>query len=217
MSASAHGTPMPSPVPGSPSISLLNALEAAIDAAGELRNIIAHDGEPAIALACAGRLEACVELADGQARFDGVNLLSLSRACSDVRNLVIELGPRPGKVIVRNSVLAQADPIAAALRDQYERALHLAQFSHTVQAASVHQRPIVNVAPSACRLLAIAARILPAVDRTRFAEEFRAELWEIARAGAGRRHQVRYALRQATRTVTLRSAVLAPRRRRASP
>jgi hypothetical protein len=48
-------------------------------------------------------------------------------------------------------------------------------------------------------------------------EECRAELWEIASAGAGRRQQIRYAVHVLIRVAPLRAAVLAPRRRNATP
>jgi hypothetical protein len=74
-----------------------------------------------------------------------------------------------------------------------------------------------GVAPSASRLLASAARWLPAADRTRYAEEYRSELWEIARAGAGRRTQLAYAVRQVMSAWRLRIELRAPQRRRAAP
>jgi hypothetical protein len=63
-------------------------------------------------------------------------------------------------------------------------------------AAALRQREATRVTPTAGRLLATAARLLPAVDRARYAEEFRSELWDIARAGAARRGQLRYACQQ---------------------
>jgi hypothetical protein len=66
--------------------------------------------------------------------------------------------------------------------------------------------------PLAGRLLA-AARLLPAGDRARWAEEFRSELTEIARAGAGRRGQLAYAGRVVLSARRLRADLRAPRRR----
>ncbi len=74
-----------------------------------------------------------------------------------------------------------------------------------------------RVAPSAGRVLAMAARLLPAADRTRYAAEFRSELWELAQAGAGRWRQLGYAGRQLLAACELRAALRAPRRRRAVP
>lgn len=74
-----------------------------------------------------------------------------------------------------------------------------------------------RIAPSAGRLAAAAAWLLPARDRTRFHEEYRSELWDLATAGAARRQQICYALRQLRCAVPLRFTVLSPRRRKASP
>jgi len=58
------------------------------------------------------------------------------------------------------------------------------------------RRQAVRLAPVAERLLAVAARLLPASDRVRYAGEFGSELWEIAHAGGRRRAQLAYAARQ---------------------
>ncbi len=70
---------------------------------------------------------------------------------------------------------------------------------------------------AAAWLLAVAAGLLAAADRTRYAAEFKAELWELAQAGAGRRAQVGYAARQVRSAVQLRAALRAPARRGATP
>jgi hypothetical protein len=85
----------------------------------------------------------------------------------------------------------------------------------TVEAS--HGRPAVRLAAPAVRLAAAAVRLLPATDRARYGEEFRNELRELAAAGAGRRQQIGYALRQFRCAVPLRLAVRVPRRRKASP
>jgi hypothetical protein len=63
-------------------------------------------------------------------------------------------------------------------------------------------------------LLATAARLLPAVDRPRYAMEFRAELSDIA-AGGSRRAQITYAIRLVLAAPHLRTELKAPRRRSA--
>jgi hypothetical protein len=73
-----------------------------------------------------------------------------------------------------------------------------------------------QVAPSAARLLACAARLLPAADRARHAEEYRSELWELAQAGAGRLGQLGYALRQLRSTPRTGRALRSLRRRGAA-
>ncbi len=74
-----------------------------------------------------------------------------------------------------------------------------------------------RVAPSAARLLAAATGLLAAADRARYSEEYRAELWEIAAAGGGRRQQLLYAVRQVRSAWRLRAALGMPRRRGAAP
>ena len=74
-----------------------------------------------------------------------------------------------------------------------------------------------RVAPSACRLVAVAAWLLPAGERVRYGEEYRSELHDLVGAGAGRRKQLGHAVRLVVRSVPLRLAVLAPRREKASP
>jgi hypothetical protein len=53
-----------------------------------------------------------------------------------------------------------------------------------------------RVVRSAVSLLAAASWLLPAANRGRYAEEYRAELWDLAQAGAGRIRQLRYAFCQ---------------------
>lgn len=74
-----------------------------------------------------------------------------------------------------------------------------------------------KVAPGAARLLAVAAQVLPAADRGRYAEEYRAELREIANAGLGRGRQLLYASRQLRAARQLRGELRAPQPRRAEP
>jgi hypothetical protein len=79
------------------------------------------------------------------------------------------------------------------------------------------QRSAVRMAPLAGRLLAVAAGLLPAGDRARYAEEFLSELTEMAQAGARRRQQLVYAARVALSARRLRADLRAPRRRGAAP
>ncbi len=67
------------------------------------------------------------------------------------------------------------------------------------------------------RLVAAAARVLPVGDRTRYAEELRSELWEIARAGGGWRPQLGHAARLVIAAPRLRAGLRIPRRRGAVP
>jgi hypothetical protein len=74
-----------------------------------------------------------------------------------------------------------------------------------------------QVAPSAGRLLAAAARLLPRADRGRYTEEFQSELSDLVAAGAGRRAQLAYAARLLAAARSLRVELRAPRRERAAP
>jgi hypothetical protein len=85
-------------------------------------------------------------------------------------------------------------------------------------AGQVHRGPCrVKPRPVAAGLLAAAARLLPAKERLRYAEEFRSELWEIAQAGGRCRAQLAYAARQLLAARRLRAALRAPQRRGAVP
>jgi hypothetical protein len=75
------------------------------------------------------------------------------------------------------------------------------------------RRQAVRLAPVAERLLAVAARLLPASDRVRYAGEFGSELWEIAHAGGRRRAQLAYAARQVRSAWRLGRELQAPQRR----
>jgi len=79
------------------------------------------------------------------------------------------------------------------------------------------EREVRRVAPSAARLLAVVARLLPASDRARYDEEFRSELQDLAQAGAGRFRQVAYALRQLRYARLTVAALRSPRRRGVTP
>jgi hypothetical protein len=70
-----------------------------------------------------------------------------------------------------------------------------------------------RVAPAAASLLTTAARLLPAAHRSRYAEEYRSELWDLAQAGAGRIRQLRYALCQFRNVVPMSVTLRSPRRR----
>ncbi len=73
------------------------------------------------------------------------------------------------------------------------------------------------VAPAARGLLAAAARMLPHESRERYLEEFQAELFDLAAAGAGRWLQMRYAARLVIRVPSLARTVRASNRKRAAP
>lgn len=92
-----------------------------------------------------------------------------------------------------------------------------AMFKLRNPAAAVRQHRDRRVALSATRLLTVAARMLPAAERARYAEEYRSELWELAQADAGCIRQLRYALRQLRSAPSMGFAVRSQRRRSAAP
>jgi hypothetical protein len=110
------------------------------------------------------------------------------------------------------SALARASAFASARDPDLANDLALAS-NPSVRRQSAG----VRIAPTAGRLLAAAAHLLPASDRGRYAAEFRAELWEIAHAGASRRGQLAYAAQQVRSARRLRAELRAPRRERAVP
>jgi hypothetical protein len=70
---------------------------------------------------------------------------------------------------------------------------------------------------SAVRLTRISARILPAGERARYDEEWQAELYELAFAGASRWAQLIYALRVLNEAWVLRAELKAPAPQRLRP
>ena len=83
--------------------------------------------------------------------------------------------------------------------------------------ALADNRGVRRVAPSAAGLLAAVARLLPAADRSRYADEYLSELYDIAQSGAGRLQQLRYAFRQLQNVVPMSFVLRSPRRRSAVP
>lgn len=79
--------------------------------------------------------------------------------------------------------------------------------------------PVVEntAAATAVRLLTVAAHVLPAAERSRYAEEFRAELGDIVCEGKVRSRQLGYAARQLIAAWRLRKELRAPRRRKTVP
>lgn len=65
------------------------------------------------------------------------------------------------------------------------------------------------VTGTAIRIVTLAVRSLPPVDRCRYRDEFSSDLWELAAAGAGRVGQLRHAVRQLICAPSLRRALKA--------
>ncbi|MGJ6960364.1 hypothetical protein ACSDR0_00525 [Streptosporangium sp. G11] len=72
----------------------------------------------------------------------------------------------------------------------------------------------MTVAVLAGQLVDLATQVLPAAHRRRYAEELRAELWDLAVAKATPSMQVLYAIHQLGRVWQLRYELQAPGRRR---
>lgn len=79
------------------------------------------------------------------------------------------------------------------------------------------RRRHMKVASLAAHLVTAAARLLPAADRNRYAEEFQSELWDLAQARAGRLRQLQYALHQLLCAFPMGFALRSPRRKGATP
>lgn len=85
--------------------------------------------------------------------------------------------------------------------------------------ANMPRRALARTVPSAARLLSAAARLLGPAHQGRYAEEFRAELAAISRAGASRRAQLAYSCRTLAYAPRLRRELdaHAPRRGHRNP
>jgi hypothetical protein len=107
--------------------------------------------------------------------------------------------------------------LTRALGRELDRARVVTGFGVRHRYGDLQERPVARAATLAVRIATVATRLLPAVDRARYDEEYHSELWELAAAGKPRGQQIRCALRQFRCAVPLRFVVLAPRRRKASP
>lgn len=76
--------------------------------------------------------------------------------------------------------------------------------------------PRPKMARVAGLLVKVSSWVLPAAQRCRYAEEFRAELWDVAEAGPGRWRQLACAARQLGLAWELRVELKAPHRRKAA-
>jgi hypothetical protein len=104
--------------------------------------------------------------------------------------------------------LAHACVHARSLACVHEAAVDTAAFWDQVRAGRIR--------PWAARLAGAAAWLMPGGGRARYRSEFRSELCDIARTGARRRGQLRYAARQLCRAAPLRVAVIIHWRRKAT-
>lgn len=114
------------------------------------------------------------------------------------------------------SELADAFPslinLVSTVAIGFERAFsHISRASYDGVTAEEFLRELMvrRRAPAAGQVLALAAKLIPSVYRDRYSQEFRAELWEIADAGAPHRQQIKYAIRQLIRVSYIRRELLA--------
>lgn len=109
----------------------------------------------------------------------------------------------------------------ARLAAEVDRAAEIAAQAEisAQQAAAAALRPLKtrSVVPSATSVLGVAARLLPADDRARYAEEYRSELWDLSQAGAGHFGQLRYAFCQFRKALPMGFVLRSPRRRSSVP
>jgi hypothetical protein len=123
-------------------------------------------------------------------------------------------GARPRDVHGHRTRYRVSDLDYARARDAIN--LHRARIWHTGRGHALGRCEAGGVVPSAAGLLTAAARLLPAGDRARYGEEYRSELWDLARSGAGRVRQLGYALRQLRRAFPAGVALRSARRRSAA-
>jgi hypothetical protein len=191
---------------------LVRKLDRASELAHRLDLALAREGHPYrtrardLARACDRALDRAL---DGARVFDVELATNCYRVDAFARNLelggVFGLDLKRGRELVK--ALGQARELAAGLMAE-------GAWPSGKSGIRVGSR---RVTPSARRLVAVAARLLPAADRARYGEEYRSELWDLAAAGVGRCQQIGYAARQLYWAVPVHFALLGPRRRKASP
>ncbi len=159
---------------------------SARDLARDLDRACDHVG----ALAC--DLDRACDHARARGLAHGRRALIRARAQARVLDLARELDRADDLAHDLTRVLDLARDLDAARDLAYHLVKVLGQAAELARgrtAGDRGQRGPGRVAPWAGRLLAAAARLLPAADRARYGEEYRSELWEIAHARQSRRRQ----------------------------
>lgn len=111
---------------------------------------------------------------------------------------------------------ARARILADHLNAMGQRAVEISEHLERLSVQAPPAGPIVveekavPISRSAEHMVSLMMKLLPAVCRNRYAEEFNAELYDLARLKATRTVQVVYALRQFGRVWQLREALLRP-------
>lgn len=124
--------------------------------------------------------------------------------------IIIGLRPPPARTDPACELVRYIDDMRALIN-------HDLSSEGLVQREGRLNREAKRVVPRAARLLAAVTRLLPATDRSRYAEEFQSELWDLAQDGAGRIRQLGYALHLLRNIVPMGFALRSPRRRGAAP
>ena len=185
---------------------------ALVDAlVGDLNSALVGVGDLDRALTRVGDLADDLDRARAHALAD-----DLLRARAHARDLADELA-RIHDDLGLTCARDLADEIDSAYVSAYALAADLDLDRADARTNGSEQPGTRRVAPSAAGLLTTAARLLPAADRSRYAEEYRSELWDIAQAGGGRIKQWRYAFCQLRNALPMHVAVRSPRRRSSVP
>ena len=191
------------------------ALNRALDLARDLDHALTRALKRARRLDHARGLADGLELAHSRARDLARDLDGLDRAIYFDLGLVHNLANCLTRDLLgtrkyAESLVRMMDETAARDRSKQQQSLPLGTESRK-------GAPGRGVAPTARRLAAVAAWLLPGDKRARYGEEYRSELHDLAVGGAGRRQQLGYAIRLLAGALPLWVAVLAPRKGKASP
>lgn len=177
-----------------------------LTAAGS-RNVIWGARDSAVEL---GRIHAC---ARGLAHAVTEEAAELDRTRVMARQLVIDLGLASQRACAYVDNRRELLVSLHSARKSAENLVHaLDEQASAVQSAVV----AVRVSTPAQWLMDLALHALPVMERSRYAEEWRSELWDLAEGPGRRRRQVVHALRTAACAVPQRSGIREGRRRAAA-
>jgi hypothetical protein len=133
------------------------------------------------------------------------------------RNIARELARTARRAKAIRESFDQATPESFAVSPQNSAVSKPTDSAVEPLAGSSQENATAEVTYSASRLLGIACLVLPAAHRSRYIDEYRSELWELARNGQSRQKQLAYACHQLMRCLTLRSELTVPLKGSAEP
>src|SRR5262249_51012349 len=149
--------------------------------------------------------------------FDGTLTLARARDLRHVDARTRDLAP----AFDGSLVTSRARALARDLFHARARARGLARTVRYEEQRDPTRRSVggepIRISVPARGLAHAAVRMLPAADRSRYAEEFQAELVEISRRGGKQRAQMAYAAAQLRHAPLLRFELREPHRRNAAP